>query len=379
MSVATSLSSPAPLSRVLFATGGSGGHLFPAVAIAEALRARFPDVKIQFATTGRAIEERICRENGLEQRVLPLLPLREARRHPLKFLNAARTSLRQSREWIHDWRPQCIVGTGGWSMTPVVLAARRSGVPVVLCEQNVIPGRATRWLARRAAVVCVSFAETASRLPTGLHIEVTGNPVRAAVAELTQRERPSDSRLLILGGSQGARALNDALLDIAKKHPESLRGWTILHQTGSSEAAAELAAAYRAANISGEVAAFFTEMPTVYKNATAAIARAGATTLAELACAGIPAILVPYPHAADDHQRANAQVYVDAGAAVIVPEPAASNDLAARLQQACASVLFDPERRASLAQSMKSLARPDAAARIVDILCSTARICSPTE
>lgn len=357
--------STSPL-RILFATGGSGGHLVPALAIAEAIRRRWPEADVPFVTTGRPIENDICRAAGVRQITLPLLPLAAATRRPLAFLSAASTSYRLARDQLRDERPAAVVGTGGWSMTPVIQAARRGKVPIVLCEQNVIPGRATRWLARRAGTVCVSFEETSSRLHNARRIVVTGNPVRPAIAALSDSPRSPDRIVLVLGGSQGARSLNRAVLSIVTTTPQLFAGWKLVHQTGSVEAAGELAAVCAQAGIEHDVSPFFSDMPQRYARAAIVISRAGATTLAELACAGVPAILVPYPHAADDHQRLNAEVFVAGGAARLAAEAESDSETSRKIAETFLTLTAEPARLAEMSAAMRKLARPSAAECVVD-------------
>jgi UDP-N-acetylglucosamine--N-acetylmuramyl-(pentapeptide) pyrophosphoryl-undecaprenol N-acetylglucosamine transferase len=353
------------LRRILFATGGSGGHVFPALAIAEAAQRRWPQVETVFVTTGRPIENEICASAGVTQRVLPLLPLRSATRQPLQFLARAAAAYRSASTLIRDWQPDCVVGTGGWSMSPVVQAARRQRIPIILCEQNVIPGRATRWLARRAAVICTSFENTHRHLTAARRIVCTGNPVRQAIASLSSVPRAPDRRLLVLGGSQGARRLNHALALLARSPARPLAGWQITHQCGGHGDRDQLVSTYLAAGIPARVECFLPDMPAEYQRAELVVSRAGATTLAELACAQVPAILVPYPHAADDHQRLNASAFVEAGAARAVFEDHADGETAAALETVLTELLADPTLRTAMSRSLHRLARPDAAERVL--------------
>lgn len=360
------VSESATAPRILFATGGSGGHLYPALAIAEASDDCWPGSAKLFVTTGRPVEHQICRRAGVPHHALPLLALSTAKRRPLQFLASAAKSYGQARDLIREWRPDLIVGTGGWSMTPVVQAASRLKVPIVLCEQNTIPGRATRWLARRATTLCVSFEQTKLHLGTARRIVLTGNPVRRAITETADGSPPSPPRLLVLGGSQGARALNAALLAIAPQLSEPLQGWRVQHQTGGSTLVDELRSAYAAAGIEAEVAPFFDDLPARCRGAQLAVSRAGATTLAELACTAVPALLVPYPHAAADHQLRNAEIFVRAGAAEMTIEAATDEETARRMAPVLRNLLDDPDRRASMSRAMHTLARPDASLRVLD-------------
>jgi UDP-N-acetylglucosamine--N-acetylmuramyl-(pentapeptide) pyrophosphoryl-undecaprenol N-acetylglucosamine transferase len=358
---------PASSPRLLLASGGSGGHLLPAVAIAEEWRRRFPNAPVLFVTTNRPVERQICRDLGLSSVELPLLPFSDLKRRPFAFLKAALASRRASAKLLSDWRPHCIVGVGGWGMVPVIQAAARSKTPVVLCEQNILPGRATRWLQSRAATVCVSYEATIASLKAGTRSVVTGNPVRREIAESPPRTTSGLSRLLVVGGSQGARAINHALSDIVQSSPLALAGLQIVHQTGGEESAKELDAAYRQAGMEAVVRPFLVDLPRHYRETDLLIARAGATTLAEAACMGLPAILVPYPFATHDHQSLNAEEFQANGAAVVVSESGES-PFASRLAQAIQAIRTAPERLPSMSAAMRQLAKPDAAARVVDVI-----------
>lgn len=357
---------PDPTPRFLFATGGSGGHLYPAIAIAEEVAARWPGADVLFVTTDRQVERDICKTEGLPHRTLPLLPLSAAKRNPLKFLTATAAAYRQARALLAEWRPSCVIGTGGWSMTPVIQAARRSKAVILLCEQNVIPGRATRWLARRASTVCTSFEQTSSHLHAARHVVVTGNPIRRAIVEAAQSKDAGPPMLLVLGGSQGSRALNEAMAWVARNCGSALNEWVVSHQTGSHEAVSELSAAYSQAGIRAEVAPFFEDMPARYRAARLAVSRAGASTLAELACRGVPAVLVPYPHAAQDHQRCNAEIYVAAGAARLVEQRPDSGAMGRALRDVIASLIDHYDELASMRLAMVGQSNSSASQRVVD-------------
>jgi UDP-N-acetylglucosamine--N-acetylmuramyl-(pentapeptide) pyrophosphoryl-undecaprenol N-acetylglucosamine transferase len=352
--------------RVLIASGGSGGHLFPAFAVAEEIQRRSPESQVILTTGPREIEREICASAGRTATVLPLIPGSEAKQHPLKFARALWASRRMAARLIAESRPDVVVGTGGFTMTPVVHSALRAKVPVVLLEQNVIPGRATRWYARKAAAVCSSFEVMTPPL-SGARVEVTGNPVRSAIATLRGSPSPESRTLLVLGGSQGARALNESLAWIASHHPGTLQPWKVMHQTGGEEPARKLSAVYEQTGVQAEVRAFFGDMAEVYARAGLVIARAGATTLAELACAGIPSVLVPYPHARDLHQHANARVFEKRGAAIVVEQETETAATAERIRVAL-DTFANQSTRLSMSKQMRELAKPDAAILVVDVI-----------
>jgi UDP-N-acetylglucosamine--N-acetylmuramyl-(pentapeptide) pyrophosphoryl-undecaprenol N-acetylglucosamine transferase len=274
--------------------------------------------------------------------------------------------VRHARALVRRFAPDAVIGLGGYASAPAVVAGRLAGTPIVLLEQNARPGMTTRLLARFADRVCVSFAESAVCFPPGKAI-VTGNPVRWSDASASSIEATASSpaptaagtTILLFGGSAGARTLNRAgpALAAALADVPDLR---IIHQTGA-DAEAEVRAAYAAAGRAADVRPFIRDMRSAYAAADLVVCRAGATTIAELAALGKPAILVPYPYAADDHQRANAESLVRAGAARMVLDAEASGERLAVEVRA----LLAPEARAAMAVRIRGLARPDAAERVL--------------
>ncbi len=353
--------------HILIATGGSGGHLFPAFAVADEIKRRWHEATVHLTTTDRPIEREICRSAGRMATVLPLLPAAEARRHPIRFARSVWRAHAAAYELLDLFDPDCVVGTGGLSMAPVIKTAIRANIPVVLLEQNAVPGRGTRWFSRQAAAVCSTCSEMQPPL-TNARVELTGNPVRTPIARLVLDDWNPGGPILILGGSQGARALNEALGWIAHHQPALLAEHEVVHQTGGPESARELKNAYRSVGIRASVAPFFDDVASLYAAAGVIIARAGATTLAEVACAGVPAILVPYPQARDRHQHANAQAFASAGAAVVVEQAPTADETGRQLARCLAELLRDEPRRAAMSAAMRRLARPDAARRVVDVL-----------
>lgn len=353
----------------LFAGGGTGGHLFPGIAVAEELRRRQPNCRVLFVGSEREVEQKIIAASGFPHVSLPVEPLAATRHHPFRFLARNWSAWRESRRLIHHERPAAVIGLGGLASVPLVLAAGRQ-CPVILLEQNVLAGNANRVLARRARAVCVSFEESRGDLPRAAQVVVTGNPVRDAIASLArslQARTNHQPLLLILGGSQGARTLNETVSRALPEMADALRGWRVVHQTGALDFET-VREAYRSSNVPVTVAPFFDDMLSLYAEARMALSRAGATTLAELACAGCPTILFPYRHAARDHQRRNAEIAAAAGAAEMILEsedPAvSSNELAARLS----SLIIDDERRESMSRAMRKLSRPDAAAAVANVI-----------
>ncbi len=367
----------------LFAGGGTGGHLFPGLAVVETLLRRDAAMRCLFVGSGRDVELQIVKAAGCEHIALSSPPSTRARRHPLRFLRDYHRARRTATALLKKLRPQAVIGLGGFACVPVVRAARRNRVPVILLEQNAIAGRATHWLSRRAAAVCHTFAEAVPPGRRGRNTIITGNPVRRIIAELAaSKSVPCDDNgnrrptLLILGGSQGSTAVNTVVLKAAESLNHELRGWHVLHQAGPRDAD-RVMTMYTQFGIEHTVATFFDDLPARYAVADVAVSRAGATTLAELACAGVPALLIPYPKAVKNHQQRNAEVFVQFGDAGIVtqnqhPEKTA-RDLAAMLRP----LLVDEALRRRQSAAMRSLARPDAAERVADCVLAIASGRSP--
>ncbi|HEX6852270.1 MAG TPA: undecaprenyldiphospho-muramoylpentapeptide beta-N-acetylglucosaminyltransferase [Candidatus Polarisedimenticolaceae bacterium] len=350
--------------RIVFAGGGTGGHLYPALAVADVLRARRPDLEIRFVGARRGIETRLVPAAGYPLLALPLSGLKGA--GPLARVAAAASAawgVVRCAAWMRSFRPTVVVGVGGYASGPAVVAAKLLGVKSMVMEQNHFPGATNRALAPRVDVVCVPSEAARERL--GGRGIVTGNPVRAAFATIGDPPGGARTNLLVFGGSRGARTINRAVVEalpaLAALHPPP----RVVHQTGDDAVDAVRRAYAGQPALDGEVHAFLDDMPRRVAHADLVVCRAGATTLAELAAAGRPAILIPFPHAADDHQRHNAQAVADAGAAVVILDADANGDSIAR---AVAALAADPKRRSAMASAARALAKPDAAGRIADLV-----------
>jgi len=365
---------PAAAPVILFAGGGTGGHLTPALAVADRLRELAPQVRVAFASSDRAIDRRLL--PATDRCVLPLQPLASALRHPLQFLRSLHGTWRVVRELMSELQPTVVVGVGGLASLPVLVAGRRRGCATVLLEQNAIPGRANRQAARFATAACVSFPPQPKQWPARLRVINTGNPMRAGVAQLADRPLPRAGErrtVLVLGGSQGARALNLALIRLLANPDPVLRQFDWLHQTGA-QLSDEVRQAYARAGLTAEVAPFFNPLHPHLERATLAVTRGGATTLAELACAGVPALILPYPDATDNHQVANAQHYVSAHAALAVPQGKSPQQWEPRLTAHLVRLLSNEPERLKLAQAMRALARPAADTAVCQLLLELARV-----
>jgi UDP-N-acetylglucosamine--N-acetylmuramyl-(pentapeptide) pyrophosphoryl-undecaprenol N-acetylglucosamine transferase len=347
--------------RLLLAGGGTGGHLFPAVALAEQLRREEPDSAVLFVGTERGLEYRLLPQLGWPLRTVTMSGWAGAGLAARgKALVGLGRSLLQSRRILSEFRPDVVLGVGGYASVPVLLAARLSGVPYLIHEQNAWPGLANRLLGRGARCVCLSFPE-AGRAFRRVRKVVTGNPVRAAMEQCPDLPA-GPPQLLVFGGSQGARAINRALVDALPQLAEWRTSLTIVHQAGAS-AVAEVQAGYRAAGWErATVMPFITDMAAAYAAASLVVCRAGATTLAELTACGRPALLIPYPYAAGNHQVVNAAALAAKGAALMIEERSLT---AADLGRLIAGLLGDRARLTSMAAAARSQAQRGAAARLL--------------
>jgi UDP-N-acetylglucosamine--N-acetylmuramyl-(pentapeptide) pyrophosphoryl-undecaprenol N-acetylglucosamine transferase len=344
--------------RVIIAGGGTGGHLFPGLAVADALGRRRPS-RIVFVGSSRGIETRVVAKRGYPLRTLPVRALRGQ-----GFLGLANSVLRLPASLLSAWRllgeirPDLLIGVGGYASGPVVIAGRWHRVPTVLLEQNAHPGLTNRVLAHFADRICVSFSESMEYFPRGGTVQ-TGNPVRPPTEPMAARREGFS--VLIFGGSAGAHRLNDIGVEaVARLERSRLH---VVHQTGDADFDT-VRDRYRQLEIEADVRPFIDDMAAAYAAADIVVCRAGATTLAELTALGKPALLVPYPYAADDHQRKNAESLVARGAAMMILDRDLS---AASLSQAIAGCRAEPERLAAMARAARSLGRPDAAERVVDV------------
>ncbi len=349
------------------AGGGSGGHVTPALALAERIAALGDRVVVIGGRRG--LETRLVPQAGFELVALPARPVMgRGAAGRLLALPAIAAACASAWSTLGRLRAGVVISVGGYASVPAVVAAAARGLPIALVEPNAVPGRANRATARRAQVCFAGFEATARALAPaarGRRVVVSGVPLRrslvAAFADAPARRIPAPPyRLLVFGGSQGAHQINEAMLEVARGlDPREIE---IFHQTGAADRE-RVATAYVQAGIRAEVVDFEPDMPRRYQWADLALCRSGALTVAELAMAGLPALLVPFPLAADDHQLANARELAEAGAArVIEARPLAPSDLA----HALASAFEKPTELVAMAQAAGRLARPDAAERIVD-------------
>lgn len=349
----------------VFAGGGTGGHLYPGIAVADALRELQPAARIVFFTTTRSLDRRLLAPRGYEQVVQPVAPFTL---HPLRvpgFLVAWYRSVASARAFIRAHHVQAVLGLGGYAAGPPVAAAQKLGVRNALLNPDAIPGKANRHLARRADLVVLQWDVSRRYLPTAAKCSVLGCPIRPGFggpsAEEGRRHFGLDVQrpvLLVTGASQGARTINEAVAAVwpafQHTHPE----WQLLHLAGTEQAPA-VRAAYANAR-SATVVDFTSDMHLAMAAADIVVSRAGASTLAELTVAGKPSVLFPYPYHRDQHQRANAQELVKGGAAILIEDGQAVAINTPRLQAAL-DRLSQPSIRESFTEAARRLALPAAA------------------
>ena len=354
--------------KVMIAGGGTGGHVYPGIAVAEEIRRMRPGIDVVFVGGRRGLEAQAVPEAGFRIRYLVTrgFPRRAWWLWPWAlFLNAV--GFVQAFFVILIERPSVVLGTGGYVSGPVALAARLVGIPLLLQEQNSVPGIANRWLARIADEVHLSFVEARSYFDRKDNLKVSGNPVRqhilsgdpsAALKEFGLEEgRPT---VFVFGGSRGAHRINEAALDAMRKLKGRVDVQWIL-QTGREDF--EWAKGIvEAEQLPARVMPFLRRIHMAYAAADLVVCRSGAMTLAEIAACGTPAILVPYPHAANDHQTVNASNLVDRGAAAMILDSALSGD---RLAKEIAHWLSDKQGLSRMSANARTFTRPDAAERIV--------------
>jgi UDP-N-acetylglucosamine--N-acetylmuramyl-(pentapeptide) pyrophosphoryl-undecaprenol N-acetylglucosamine transferase len=349
--------------RILIAGGGTGGHIYPGIAIAKEIQRRRPDSKLLFVGTHRGLENRIVPQEGFPLERITVSGLKGMGGiRLLKNAMAVPRSLYESLAILRSFRPDLVIGVGGYSSGPPVLMAAMTGVPTMLQEQNALPGLTNRLLARFVRRVATGFREAAGYF--GAKTVVTGNPVRAEFSSLGLKPKTTTLTLLISGGSQGAQAINAAVVEALQLLKPQMTKLRWIHQTGERDFQA-VSKAYHDARVPADVRPFISDMPQQFAQADLLICRSGATTLAELTVAGKAALLVPFPLAADDHQRKNAEALVQAGAAEMILQKDLNGErLADRIQH----FLQHPEQLKSMEANSRRLGRPDATQRIVDLV-----------
>ncbi|MBT0653315.1 undecaprenyldiphospho-muramoylpentapeptide beta-N-acetylglucosaminyltransferase [Geomobilimonas luticola] len=352
--------------KLVIAGGGTGGHLFPGIAVAEEFLARDASNEVLFVGTERGIEARVLPRLGYRLELISAAGVR-GKSGIAQMVGLAKFmhGYSQSRQLLKSYRPDLVLGVGGYASAPMVLAARGMQVRRFIHEQNAIPGMTNKILSRVAEKTFISLEEARKFFPEGKTL-LTGNPLRRQILDEVVAERPAaaDGRfsLLVFGGSQGARSINRALV-AALPHLDALRErLAITHQTGESDLA-EVREGYEKAGFPAEVVPFIDNMSDAYHRADLVVCRAGATTIAEVTACGKACLFIPFPHATDDHQRRNAEALLKEGACFMLLEHELTGE---RLAQEIIGLVGNREKLAETGRNARNLARLDAAKVIVD-------------
>jgi len=352
--------------RAILAGGGTGGHVIPALAIADQLRKSY-GAEVLFIGTARGIENRLVPAAGYPLQLVRVGALKNVSLTTrLKTAFDLPRALWDAGRMLNQFAPDVVIGVGGYASGPAVLSAVMKHIPTLAFEPNVVPGFANRMVARFVSGAAVHFEETAKYFR---HAEVTGVPVRHAFFEI-QPKRSGAPTLLVFGGSQGAHAINEAMFRCLPTLLREAPGIHIIHQTGERDYN-DARAAYGALGEAAEVHKFIEDMPAAFARADLLVCRSGASTVAEIAAAGKPAVFVPFPRAADDHQRVNAEALARHGAAVVVEE---SKLEGVWLAETIAALLQDPHRLQQMSHAARELAHPNAAHDIAAMVVRVAGI-----
>jgi len=351
--------------RLVVAGGGTGGHLFPGIAIAQAFINQHPDNTVLFVNAGRPLEKRVLADLGWAQHAISIEGIKGRGRWD-QIKAGLKIPRAMWRAWriLRTFRADVVLSVGGYSAGPVAAAATLSGIPAVLHEQNRLPGVTNRILGRLVDRVYLTFEESVEHFDPE-KVKVCGNPVRNEILSLANE--PDASRdegaftVLVVGGSQGAQAINQAVVE-ALPDLRGLEGLKWVHQTGPDDEA-PVQAAYTQSGIDATVRSFFSDMAEIYRQADLIICRAGATTVAEITIIGKAAVFVPFPFAADDHQTRNAQALVDAGAAEMIRQEKLNGRALAKLIKGYKE---NPVLLTEMAAKARALGRPEAARDVVE-------------
>lgn len=352
--------------RLIVTGGGTGGHLFPGIALARGIQERIPETSVLFIGTSRILDQQALREYGFDLATLRCggfkgLKPREQLQNMLSLGGAFFSALKL----LLRFKPDLVFGVGGYVTGPVLVAARLLQIPVVIHEQNAIPGLANRLASRLADRVCISLP---CKPPFPVDKSTwTGNPVRREILEAAwQKQKNPDQikktqTILVLGGSQGAHRVNTLMIEAMRRLVREQPDIRVIHQTGEKDRDM-VARHYAGMGLNARVVAFIHDMAGAYSQADLAVSRAGATTLAELSVMGLPTLLIPYPHAADQHQHANANWYVQGGGAVLLEESALNGEILANI---ISERLHNLDELHKMKENMRELSVPQATERLV--------------
>ena len=361
------------------AGGGTGGHLYPGIAVAEALREALPDVRPVFLCTTREIDRVILGPTGFEFLPQPIYPLAKSIGGLLRFWKGWRETKDLVRRLLREYRPAAVLGLGGYAAGVAVKLAAGRDIPCAILNPDVLPGKANQFLMKVARVVCCQFEATSKHVSSANRgkLKFTGCPIRADIRACRDRATaagrlgldPLLNTLLVTGASLGARTVNEAVLTMLKDL--TLHGWQVLHLSGRDHGDA-VRAGYRELSVAARIIDFTPDMADVWAATDLAVSRSGASSCAELTACGVPSILMPYPYHKDMHQRANAEQLANAGAAVLVDDEKDRRKNADKLRPVVESLLYDADRRRRMAEAARALGKPDAAETVAGELMAMA-------
>ncbi len=354
--------------RVIIAAGGTGGHIYPGVAIAREFKRRDPQTGILFVGTARGLESRIVPREGFDLEMIEVGALKGVSVFQrIRSLAQLPWSLVEAIRILRRYKPQVVIGVGGYSSGPTLLMAALTRVPTMVVEPNAMPGFTNRVLAWFVDGAALSFEDAGKYF--GKRGVVTGNPVRGDFANLRKKKRGESLNILIFGGSQGSRAINNAMVGALSHLAVDRDRLAITHQTGEGDFEM-VKRGYEAAGFEADVRRFIDDMAAQFESADVVICRAGATTAAEVAAAGKAALFIPFPFATDDHQRRNAEAFVRAGAARMIVQKELTP---VRLAEELTRLIEHPEEIDRMEEASRRLGRPDSTQRAVDIALAVAR------
>ena len=362
--------------KLLFAGGGTGGHLYSGIAVAREAERLCPGLEVVFVGTEKGIEAKVLPRESYRLITLRVTGIKgRGLVRSLAGIFRVPAALASSLSLLRREKPGAVIGIGGYASGPTVMAAALAGYPTAIVEQNVIPGFTNKVLARVVKRIYAPMKEAVERFPSAKKVVVTGNPIRRKVVDeaLAAAKQPATSQplqLLVFGGSLGAKRINAAMVDALPLLKEIRGGVSVVHQTGEAEHES-VKAAYAKAGFDADVRPFLHDMGAQYAKADLVLCRAGASTISEVLAIGKPAILVPFPHAIYNHQELNARALEARGAARWIADSELSGE---RLASAVASLANDPEGRAKLAAAARSLGRPEAATVIAKEVLTMAAI-----
>jgi UDP-N-acetylglucosamine--N-acetylmuramyl-(pentapeptide) pyrophosphoryl-undecaprenol N-acetylglucosamine transferase len=353
--------------RILIAGGGTGGHVIPALAIARELKSRY-NAELLFVGTARGIENRLVPQAGFG-----LMRIKVGALKNVGLMTRLRTlvdlplAILSSRKILKVFRPDVVVGVGGYASGPAMAAAVLGRIPTLAFEPNYVPGFANKMVGKLVSAAAVHFAQTSRFFRNA---RVVGVPVRQEFFSVPPADAAHAPTLLVFGGSQGAHAINEAVTAATPEVLRQIPALRVIHQTGERDYN-DVQAAYSRAGVPAEVSAFIDNMPQAFAQADLLVCRSGASTVAEVTAAGKPAIFVPFPRAADDHQRRNAEAIAEGGAAMLIPQ---SELTPQRLAQAIVELMSDRNRLAQMSDRARALSHHDAAGRVARMVAELAGV-----